>query len=306
MKKITVFIIIIGFLSIVLFSAAYTGKGKLKGVVKDENGNPVEGVTVKLFSLKAASGFNVRTDKNGKWKAMWIRAGIWHIDFEKPGYESKKISVNVATYKTNPLVEIVLKKMEGVEISKDFIEKINKGNKLFEEKKYDEAIKLFEELIKEKPELKMINQNIGNCYFAMEKYEKAVEYYKKALKDKGDNTDMFIAIGNSYINMKNNEKALEWYKKADTSKIKDFNVLYNIGVIFYNNFNYKKALEFFKMAVDHNGDFADGWYQLGMTLVAVNKQKEAIDALNTFLKLAPDSPNAQTAKAIIDAFKKSK
>jgi cytochrome c-type biogenesis protein CcmH/NrfG len=60
------------------------------------------------------------------------------------------------------------------------------------------------------------------------------------------------------------------------------------------------------MAVDHNGDFADGWYQLGMTFVAVNKQKEAIDALNTFLKLAPDSPNAQTAKAIIDAFKKSK
>ncbi len=306
MKKAIIFIIAVGVLGSLLFSVAYTGKGKLKGIVKDESGNPIEGVMVKLFSLKAASGFNVVTNKKGEWKALWIRSGMWYIDFEKPGYEPHKISVEVSSYKKNPIIEVVLKKMEGIEISKDFLDKINKGNKLFEEKKYEEAIKLFEELIKAKPELKMINQNIGNCYFAMEKYEKAIEYYKKALKEKGDNTEMYIAIGNAYINMKNNEKALEWYKKADTSKIKDFNVLYNIGVIFYNNFNYKKAVEFFKMAVDHNAEFADGWYQLGMTFVALNKTKEAIDALNTFLKLAPNSPNAQTAKAIIAAFKKNK
>ncbi len=306
MRKTLVFIIVLGFLGISLFSAAYTGKGKLKGFVKDEKGAPIEGVLVKLFSLKAAAGFNVRTDKNGEWKAMWIRSGMWYIDFEKPGYEPKKISVSVSSYKKNPIIEIKLKKIEGVEISKDFLEKINKGNKLFSKKKYKEAIEIFEELLKEKPELKIINKNIGNCYFAMEKYDKAIEYYKKAIKEKGDNTEIFVAIGNSYINQKQNDKALEWYLKTDPAKIKDFNVLYNIGVIFYNNFNYDKAMEFFKMAVDHNNEFADGWYQLGMTYVALNKQKEAIDALNTFIKLSPDSPNAKTAKSIIDAFKKNK
>ena len=124
MKKTIIFIIAVGLLSSFLFSAAYTGKGKLKGVVKDENGNPIGGVTVKLFSLKAASGFNIITNKEGEWKALWIRSGMWYIDFEKPGYEPHKISVDVSSYKKNPLIEVVLKKMEGVEISKDFLIKI--------------------------------------------------------------------------------------------------------------------------------------------------------------------------------------
>ncbi len=285
-------------------SAAYTGKGKLKGFVYDENGNPLEGVTVRLFSLKAASGFNVKTDSKGEWKAMWIRGGMWYIDFEKPGYLPKKISVNVSTYKKNPIIEIKLKKMEGVNVKKDILEKIDKGNKLFAQKKYKEAIALFEEILKDMPKLKMIYRNIGNCYFAMEKYDKAIENYKKAIMDKGDNTEIYVAIGNAYINKGENDKALEWYQKADVSKIKDFNVLYNIGVIFYNNFKYDKAAEFFKMAVDHNPDFKEGWYQLGITYVALNKQKEAIETLEKYLKLAPDSDKASTVKQIIDALKK--
>ncbi len=295
-----VFVITISF----AFSAAYTGKGKLKGFVYDENGNPLEGVTVRLFSLKAASGFNVKTDSKGEWKAMWIRGGTWYIDFEKPGYEPKKISVNVSTYKKNPIIEIKLKKMEGVNVNKSILDKIDKGNKLFAKKKYKEAIELFESILKDMPKLTMIYKNIGNCYFAMEQYDKAIENYKKAIREKGDNTDIFVAIGNSYINKGENEKALEWYQKADVSKIKDFNVLYNIGVIFYNNFKYDKAVEFFKMAVDHNPDFKEGWYQLGITYVALNKTKEAIETLEKYLQIAPDSDKAPTVKQIIDALKK--
>ncbi len=294
-------ILLFGFLS---FSGNYSGKGKLKGFVKDEDGNPIEGVTVKLYCLRAASGFETKTDAKGEWKAMWIRGGTWYIDFVKPGYETKKISVNVSTYKKNPIIEVTLKKLEGVEINKDFLELLSKGNKLFGEKKYEEALKIYNELLQKQPEFKILNKNIGNCYFAMEKYDKAIEAYKKAIRDKGDNTDIYVAIGNAYINMGKNDKALLWYEKADVRKIKDYNVLYNIGVIFYNNYNYKKAAEFFKMAVEHNPDFKDGWYQLGMTYIGLNKIDEATDAFNHFLKLEPEGERAQTVKSILKAYEK--
>ncbi len=305
MKKaiygIIIFFVILSF----VFSGNYSGKGKLKGFVKDEEGNPIEGVTVRLYCLRAASGFTVKTDSKGEWKALWIRGGTWYIDFEKPGYETKKISVNVSTYKKNPIIEVTLKKLEGVEISKEYLEKLNKGNKLFQEKKYNEALKVYQELLEEQPKFKILNRNIGNCYFAMEDYEKAIEYYKKAIKEKGDNTEVYVAIGNAYINMGKNNEALKWYEKADVKKIKDFNVLYNIGVIFYNNFNYEKAAEFFKMAVEHNPEFADGWYQLGMTYVGLNKIDEAKKAFSEFLKLEPEGERAQTVKAILSAYKGS-
>ncbi len=304
MKRVIISVIVFSFIASFMFSAAYTGKGKLKGFVYDENGKPLEGVTVKLFSLRAASGFSVKTDSKGEWKAMWIRSGTWYIDFEKPGYEPKKISVNVKTYTKNPIIEIKLKKLAGVNVNEEALKKIEKGNRLFAQKKYKEAIALFESVLKDMPKLTLIYRNIGNCYFAMEKYDKAIENYKKAIQEKGDNTEIFVAIGNAYINKGENEKALEWYQKADVSKIKDYNVLYNIGVIFYNNFKYDKAAEFFKMAVDHNPEFADGWYQLGMTYVALNKVKEAIETLQKYLSLAPNSDKAPTVKSIIDALKK--
>ncbi|NIQ17596.1 MAG: hypothetical protein GTN43_02185, partial [Candidatus Aenigmarchaeota archaeon] len=55
------------------------------GYVYDEQGTPIEGVTVKLFSHYAQSGFDVQTDRDGKWVAAGIRGGTWDVDFEKPG-----------------------------------------------------------------------------------------------------------------------------------------------------------------------------------------------------------------------------
>ena len=78
------------------FDQGYKGKGKVKGVVTDQDGNPIEGVTVKLYSQRAASGFEVMTDSKGKWKAFYIRGGPYDIDFEKPGFVPKKINLNIS------------------------------------------------------------------------------------------------------------------------------------------------------------------------------------------------------------------
>lgn len=37
------------------YSQGYEGKGRVKGIIMDQDGNPVGGVTVKLYSLKGAS-----------------------------------------------------------------------------------------------------------------------------------------------------------------------------------------------------------------------------------------------------------
>lgn len=42
-----------------VLSQAYKGKGKVKGLVYDEEGKPLEEVKVKLYSLKAQSGLKL-------------------------------------------------------------------------------------------------------------------------------------------------------------------------------------------------------------------------------------------------------
>ena len=85
----------------------WKGKGRLGGIVLDQAGAPLEGVRVKLFSVKAQEGLEVKTDKSGRWMAAWIRSGGWNIDFDKIGYAPKKLSVDISENKKNPDIELI-------------------------------------------------------------------------------------------------------------------------------------------------------------------------------------------------------
>jgi tetratricopeptide (TPR) repeat protein len=298
-------------LAVALVAQSVTGKGKLKGVVLDEKtGQPIEGVTIKLFSMKGQAYFlpSPKTDGEGKWKALFLRGGAWNIDFDKAGYETKKIStlVNDLPGAKQVDIEIKMTKIEGIVLTTDIVADLDKGNLLFVDKKYTEAMQAYEKILNENPDVFIIYKNIGNCFFAMENYDKAIENYLKVLEKQPKSAEVMTLIGNSYVNAKNVAKAMEWYQKIPFEEIKDTDTLYNIGVSLINNNKNDLALEYFKRAVELDPEFADGFYQLGMTYTALNQIPEALEALKKFMELAPDSPNFATAKAIVDAFSKVK
>jgi len=311
MKKVLVVVALVIFLSVSLFAqSGISGKGKIKGIVFDESGKPLVGVTIKLLSLRAQAFFlpYPKTDNEGKWKAIFLRGGSWNIDFEKAGYETKKISYRVdeTPGSKQPEIEVKLAKIEGIALTDSIVSELEKGNLQFSAKKFQEALLVYEDILKKNPDVFIIYKNIGNCYFALEKYDRAVEFYQKLFEKQPKSAEIMTLIGNSYVNAKNMEKAMEWYGKIPFEEIKDADTLYNIGANLTNNNKNDQALKYFKRAVEVDADFAEGYYQLGMTHTALNQIPEALEALKKFMELAPDSPNLGTAKAIVDAFSKVK
>lgn len=308
-KEIIYLLVSVLFMSF-LFSQAYRGRGRLIGHVYDDKGNPLEGVEVKLYSVRADSGFTVKTDKEGLWKALWIRGGTWYIDFYKIGYEPKKITVEVKEIGKNPEIDIKLKKLEGLFITPELEKALEKGNKLFNEKKYKEAIEVYGKILKDFPDAYIINLNMGNCYFQMQDYDKAIEYYKKVLEKNPEHVPTLIAMGNAYLNKGNTEEAMKWYGKIDIEKIDDPTVLYNVGTIYYNNGKYDLALKYYQKCVEVSPKFFDALYQLGLTYMAISKFKEAIDTFNKYLTIDKDSERAQIVRESIkyleDALKEQK
>jgi TolA-binding protein len=300
MKKSLFIVISLMLISYSGFSQAYKGEGRLRGMVTDMEGNPLESATVKLFSLKANSGFETKSGKKGEWKADWIRSGLWHIDFMKTGYEPQKISVRISELGKNPFLEIKLKKIEGLAMTEKIAEDFENANKYYDEEKYEKAVAAYGKILKDYPEAFIINKNIGNAYFALGDYENAVEFYKKVMEKQEENSEMFILIGNAYINKKDHEKALEWYRKVNVGDIEDVIPLYNIGVLFFNNRNYEKATAYFKRAVEIDEEFSDGYYQLGMSYLASGQNQGVVELLEKFLELDPESSKAQTARLIIE------
>lgn len=304
MKKAIIFFLLMFLVAHFTLSQGHRGKARVRGFVFDEEGNPLEGVRVKLFSLRGQARFETATDAGGKWVAAWIRGGKWNIDFLKAGYEPEKISANISEVKRNPDIELRLKKIEGLVITEELKGELGKGNRFFEEGSYQEALEVYQKILEKFPEAYAINRNIGHCYFQMEKYERAQEYYQKVLEKKPDSNEMKLVIGNCYSNRGQDEKALEWYNKIKFEEIGDPAVLYNLGTHFYELSKFAEALQYYKRAVDIQNDFLDGIYQLGLTHLTLGQYQESIRVFESYLKHDSDSERASQVEGFIDFLKK--
>ncbi len=304
MKKTVLVVMVVFIAALVLAAQDYKGKARQGGVVSDEKGSPLEGVTVKLYSLKAEQGFEVKTDKNGKWMAAWIRSGDWKVTFSKIGYAPQDITINVQETAKNPDVKAALVKVEGLGLTDEIKGFLVQGNAAFEQQKYDEALASYQQIIAKYPEAYIIYRNIGNCYFSQEKYDLAEEAYLKVLEKDAMNVDAIIAIGNCYSNRGDSAKALEWYAKIEFEKIDDPIVLYNVGTNYFSNNKFEDALKFYLKAVEKQKDSPDALYQLGLTYLSLQKNTEAIAAFEDYLKIDPDSSRATQVKAFIEYLKK--
>jgi tetratricopeptide (TPR) repeat protein len=305
MKKIVFYALILIFLGHSLaFSQGYKGRGRVKGLVTDQDGNPIEGVTVKLYCVRGDSGFEVTTDKEGVWRANYIRNGPYDIDFEKSGYMPKKIDVNINEFGKNPDIEVTLEKIEGLVVTDELKEALHEGNNLFDQGKYEEAIQSYQTILEKAPETYILYRNIGNCYFQMEKYETAEEFYLKVLEKEPDDTESILGIGNTYANRGQNEKALEWYGKIAFENISDPLILYNIGSNFYTQGQYQEALKYYRKAVELRTDFQDALYQLGLVNLTLGNNQEAIDVFQEYLKYDTESGRADQVRNFIEFLKK--
>ncbi|MCJ7644641.1 MAG: tetratricopeptide repeat protein [Candidatus Aminicenantes bacterium] len=282
----------------------YKGQGKAGGLVTDEAGNPLQGVLVKLFSVKGQSGFETTTNAEGEWKAPYIRGGTWNIDFEKEGYLPKKLAAEFKEFDRNPPVEVKLARIEGFVILEALMEGVDRGNRLFDEQKYEEAARVFEDLTAKDPNAYILHKNIGNCYFQLQNYELAEQHYLKVLDKEPDNAEIMMLVGNTYSNRKDQVKALEWYGRIDIQKITDPTALFNIATFFFSQSSFEEALKYCRRAVEIQPDSTDALYLKGLISLNLGNNQDAIAAFEHYLELAPDSEKAGQVRSFLEFLKK--
>ncbi len=305
MRKCLTGLFVILIFAALTFSQDWTGQGRQVGFVYDEEGNPLEGVKIKLLFVKTQSGFETETDKKGKWAAMGVKGGTWFVDFELVGYAPRNISITILDYRqVNKQVEIRLKKVEGLFVTEDMKEEYKRGIDLFNEGKYKESIPVYSAILEKFPDAYIIHLSMGHSYFQLENYDEAEKNYLKVLEHETDHVDAIIGVGNCFMNKGDSEKAMEWYSKIAFEKIENQTVLYNVGTIFYNNSKFDEALTYYKRAVEIQEDFVDAIYQLGLTYLAKGNNAEALRVFENYLEHDPDSPKASQVQGFIDYLKK--
>jgi len=287
-----------------LAAQEWKGQGRLGGIVLDEQGKPVEGVKVKLFIPQYNGGFEVITNKEGKWTGAWMRTGMWNLDFTKLGYMPARKSFQMNQFVKNKDMEVVIKKVEGLVVTDDMKKDLTAANDLYDKKDYAGAITAYRAFLVKFPDAYFIWKNIGNSYFIQEKYDDAEAAYKELLAKDANDFETDISVGNCYANRGDQDKAMEWYAKAPFEKISDSALLYSVGLAYFKATKLDDAQKYLAKAVELNESDADSLYQLGLTYTALQNKDEAIVVFEKYLKVDPDSDRAGQVKGFLDYLKK--
>ncbi|MGB8952917.1 MAG: tetratricopeptide repeat protein [Candidatus Aminicenantales bacterium] len=313
-------------LSIVLFSLlslsnawAQAGRGtaSLSGVVIDDNGNPLPSIKVVIaFGENEQITREAKTNKRGEWAFIGIGTGDWAITASAVGYLPDVKRVYVKEIERNPKVTLMLKKVADVEPSSTQnevpLEFMEKGNQLFSEQKYDEAITYFEKFLEINPDSYQTYLSIGKCYREKGDIEKTVENFNKVLesakKDDRLGKEMTAkataGIGDCYLKKGDYEAAQNLFKQSVEMSPGNEILAFNVGEIYFSYQKMDEAIHYFEQAAQIKRKWSEPYLQLGYAYLNKADHAKAIENFEKFLKLEPDSEKSAIVKNILHTIKK--
>lgn len=148
---------------------------------------------------------------------------------------------------------------------------------------------------KKKAKVVQISGNAEGIYNqAIKLYEKrrfseALEKNKLALKKAPQNSEILNNIGNCLFKLKRVEEALASWKKALKIAPKSGKICNNIGIAYYQLDQNKKAIAYYKKAILFEPQFSDAYYNLASAYGFMGKFEESVANYKIFLTLTPET-----------------
>ncbi len=299
-------IVIVLFLINLCIVYGWSQHGKIIGTVTDKEGNPQEKVTVTIVSVKSsAKKIEVQTNKEGRFSQIGLWPDYYHVTFKKSGFMpvSREVRVRIASPTE---MEIILDNAQDmVERNLSAADKLFvKGNKLYAEKKYEEAVQAFNEALELSQSQWGYYFNLGLAYKKSEKKEAAIATFKKALELNPESYNINKELGQLLAQEDNFEEAKKHFAKATEISDDDPDAFYNLGVCLTNLGDSEEALASFLKTVEYKEDYADAYYQIGTLYINQNNVEEAIKNLEKFLELAPEHEKVNVTRQILEYLKK--
>jgi tetratricopeptide (TPR) repeat protein len=317
-KAIVIILLLFSTVNFVLAQSG-RGKGRLKGEVLDENGNPIENAKIVITNIKWQDlNFETISNKKGKWAVIGLGSGIWRVTVTAEGYSPAYIDTDVKQLKKNPEIIIALEKIEqtGHITSQDrtSLDLFNQGNEFFAEKKYDEAISAFEQFLEKYPGSYQVHINIGNCYIQKNELDKAAQEFNKVLEgikpEKDDiraneiATKAMAGIGEVYLLKGDFENAQKYIKKVLDNFPEDEHLTFNMGEIYFSNNKIDDAIHYYEQSKQINPKWGKPYLKLGYAYLNKGNFEKAKENLRIFIEVDPDSPDIQTAQNILKYLEK--
>lgn len=180
----------------------------------------------------------------------------------------------------------------------------NQGVMALRAQDYDTALALFQSALEKQPDLGAAHAALARVYMEKKEHAKALEHAKHAIELQADVDSMNQVLYTSHNALGNTaeaQAALAALQAANPEKASQ-NV-FNESVDLYNNGKMAEAKAGFEKVLAADPNNAKAHYLMGLVYVNESDNAKASEHLKKFLELAPDDPDAATAKEMLQYLK---
>jgi len=314
-KKIWSALACIFVLSTLASAQAGRGKGRLTGTVVNEMGGPVANAVVKLEFERGGIKDETKTNAKGEWGFIGLGTGNVTLFASADGFLDTTAVARVSQLELNPPVKMVLRedKEKKARIKDEAsLSELEKGNQLYAERRFDEALEFFQKFAEINPTVYQIYFNIGDVYREQGEFEKANEQYLIAqakAKEKADvvmQAKALAALGEVCLRQEKLKEAQDFFSQSIALNPKDEILAYNVAEIFFGRGQTDEAIKNYQLAIQIKPEWSEPYLKIGYAYLNKGDMKKAVDSLNEFLKRDPESPQAPVVKSLIESLTTAK
>ncbi len=317
---------------------AQSGTAYVHGFCKDVDGKPIAGAQVIFQNKDNGRKYDpMKTDKSGEFRALGIQTGIYSVALVKDGRTLFTMDTRLASGEN--VIDIDLRKAQAQAVSgmsaeqkkaaeeqEKEVAKIKGLNEQLAAAKAAEdagnpqqAVQILTQATQTDPNQPVIWARLADAERSLGKsqadlterkatYGRAVDDYKKAIALKPQGA-FYNNMGEALAKSGDFDGAINAYKEAaNIDPTNAATYYFNEGAILTNSGKVDQANAAFDKAIAADPTKAEAWYQKGVNLLGkatVDKEgkmvapPEASQALNKYLELAPNGPNAEAAKQLL-------
>lgn len=196
-------ILIAGLVTSMAASAA--AQGRVRGIVKDQDGNGIPGATVTAESLTTTLRVTDTTNDSGRFSFIGLRRGRWQFVIQADGFRPVQGSANVGggdravtvqfkmeTDRFNPPAPTV-GVLAGL-TTNELVESMEVAEGLFNRGDYDAAIDAYRSILERAPALTSLSLQIGHAFREKQEPDQALAAYRTVLAADPSNVEARAAI----------------------------------------------------------------------------------------------------------------
>ncbi|MFC2075238.1 tetratricopeptide repeat protein [Bdellovibrionota bacterium] len=219
----------------------------------------------------------------------------------EPGKVEEKGEKESVIEKVTKAIAKTAKKVKEEEIVPESEESklYNTARKLASEKKYDEAIATYRELIKQNPHHSDAKVGLAYLLTWTGKSEEAETLFQEVLARRPDHGDALLGMGRIYARRKEYEKARELFEKVIEQHPKYTDAYVALGTMQAWQKDYDASIKTFEKAREIDPENSSPLLQLGKIYMWSNRYDEALKTFNLIIEKDPENLEAQMGIAKI-------